>query len=140
MTIIAIPLALICTLALMIGGYVAYHYVNSDILSAEKAIREIKRNNDAHQALTLKLNAERLTRERSLAWQVYDACVENENQDETYARLFRKFYKLTLQAPPSPQRAEVLQALQDTIDAREPPGEPDCAQPSFPRPSNEATP
>lgn len=140
MVVIAIPLATMCVLSLSIGGLVAYHYTHESIQSNERAIHDAQVAIENTKNLALALNGERRTRERALAWQVYDECVENENQDAANASLFRKVYRLVATGPPSPAREDLLQALQQTIDAREPPGEQDCAQPSFPRPTGEANP
>ena len=134
MVIIAIPLATICTLALLTGGLLAYHYTHQDIRSNKQAIADSVAAITAVKNLTLTLNTVRRQSERALAWQVYDECVENENQDAANATLFRKVYRLVAQGPPNPARNDLLQTLQETIDAREPPGEKDCQAPPFPRP------
>ena len=140
MTIIAIPLATICLFALLITGAVAYHYTHAAIASNEGAINDSQDAIAATRNLALALNAVRRSSERALAWQVYDECVENEAQDAANATLFRKVYRLVSEGPPSRARNDLLETLQETIDAREPPDEKPCQQPVFPRPRSVVSP
>lgn len=140
MALIAIPLATICVLALLIGGVVAYHYIDNSIDANSAAVKEAKAASSQAKDLARSLNAERRTRERTLAWQVYDECVENENQDASNVLTFRKIRALLQEGEPSPATQALIDTLTDTINSREPPGEPDCAEPSFPRPTGEAQP
>lgn len=129
-----IPLALICVLALIIGGTVEFARTNDAIKDARAATARTR-------ALTLVLNAQRAFQTRSNAWAIYDACVENENQDQVTADLLRKFRRQIKSVPPPPDDprarkalADSLDAIQVWLDAREPPGESDCQIPPFPRP------
>lgn len=133
-TVVAVPFALIVLLAVIGAGLVAWHYTQADIRDNRAAVAEAEAANAATRRLALDLNAERRTRERALAWQVFDECVENENQDAVNAGLFRKVYALVAQGPPTQARDTLLDGLQQAIDAREPPGEKDCVAPAFPRP------
>lgn len=140
MALIAIPLATICVLALLIGGAVAFHYIDNSIDANSVAIKEAEEASNQAKLLARSLNAERRTRERTLAWQVYDECVQNENQDASNVLTFRKVRALLQQGKLTPASQALIDTLTDTINSREPPGEPDCTRPSFPRPSGEAQP
>lgn len=137
MAVIAVPLATITSLILLVGGAIAVNELRNRteenkqaIEAAEDAAREAKR-------LAVVLNLERRNRENALAWQVYDECVENENQDAANDAFFRSVRTLLMQGTSTPAIKEFLSKLNETIDAREPPNEKDCAEPTRPRPSNE---
>lgn len=134
MAIIAVPLA---TLTLLVGA-VALLLVGSSLrhqnIENKQAISEAKAASRSAALLALRLDEERLKRERDLAWQVYDECVENENQDAANVALFRKVRALVKLGSATPQRDALVDSLTDTITAREPPGEKDCQAPKGGRP------
>ena len=132
--IIAIPLALICLLGLLVVGGVALTYTQNAISDNEAAIREARAATQRTRDLAVAMNADRKVNEHRLGWAVYDECIENENQDAALAKLLRKVRDLTAQGEPSAARTALLQSIQETIDAREPPGEKDCTIPPYPRP------
>ena len=132
--VIAVPVVALMTFVLVIGGAFAVNELrdrtqeNAEAIDqAQAAAREAKR-------LAEQLNIERTNRENALAWQVYDECVENENQDATNAALFRQVRTLVAQGPPTAARDALLEGLSEAIDAREPEGEMDCTVPLRPRP------
>ena len=134
MAVIAVPLATITALILIVGGAFAINELRSKTEENKDAIEAAEAAASQAKQLAVELNLERTNRENALAWQVYDECVENENQDAANAVLFRKVLTLVAQGPPNPARDDLIQTLNETIDAREPPGEMDCAIPIRPRP------
>lgn len=132
--VVAIPMALICMFALLVGFGIAFTNVHQAVDNAREADRKTR-------LLALQLNADRARQNAINSWDIYDQCVENENQDQVTADLLRKIRRQTLAAPPAPDerlreaRREALDAIQTWLDAREPPGEPDCQIPPFPRPN-----
>lgn len=134
MALIAVPLAFI-TLGVALVT-LAWTYNNSKHRARESAAIARQAKEAANQAalLAIKLDEERLRRDNELAWQVYDECVENENQDEANTALYRKVRAVVAEGPPTDKRDALLQSLSDTISAREPPGEKDCQLPKGKRP------
>jgi len=134
MAVIAVPLATITALILLVGGAFAVDGLRQRTTKNKEAIaRSVEVAKDAKK-LAAELNRERIDRENALAWQVYDECVENENQDATNSALFRQVRDLVKQGPQSPASAALLEGLSEAIDAREPEGEMDCVLPLRPRP------
>lgn len=130
--LVAIPMALICFLSLFIGGTIAF-------VSARNAAHDAQDASKRTRQLTLVLNAQRAIQTRTNAWAIYDACVENENQDAVTADLLRKFRKQISQAMATTAagrsaREASIEAIQTWLDAREPPDEKNCTIPPFPRP------
>lgn len=136
MAVIAMPLAVFTTLILLAAGGFAVNELRDRANDNRKAIK--RTNEVAAQAaeLAIQLNLERANRENALAWQVYDQCVVNENQDASLVALLRATKKLSAGAEPSAALDAFNDALQETIDAREPVDEPDCDVPLRPRPTN----
>lgn len=128
-TIIAAPLALITLAALLVGGILVYHELREKARTNASAIRAA--DDAAKQAalLAIRLEEQGAATDRALAQRVYDECVENENQDAANVALFRKVRAVVEQGPPSQARDELIQALRETEDAREPPDESDCPLP-----------
>lgn len=134
MAIIAVPLATITLLVGITALTLVSLSLRGQTIENKQAIREAKAASRSAALLAIRLDEERLKRERALAWQVYDECVENENQDATSVALFRKVRDLIKLGPPAPERDALIDALTDTITAREPPGEKDCEPPKGVRP------
>lgn len=127
--VIAIPLATIVAAALLIGLFWGRHQLNNQIKSNRGAIA-------ATRQLANDLNTERKDREvaiakavRQIARASFNECVENEAQDAANAALFRKVRVLVLQGPQTEARDVLLDAITDTINAREPSDEKPCKLP-----------
>jgi hypothetical protein len=135
MAIIAVPLA---TITLLVGA-LALVLVSSSLrhqnIVNKDAISEAKAASRSAAQLALRLDEERVRRDNALAWQVYDNCVENENQDAANVALFKKVRALVKLGPATPERDALVDSLTDTILAREPPGEKDCQPPKGVRPA-----
>lgn len=132
----AIPLATMVLIVGLIGASLIYHELrdrandNRELIRQnEQAIKEAQDAARASRMLALRLDDERVARTEALERQVYEECVQNENQDETNAALYRKVKAATMAAPPTPERQELIEALDEAIDSREPPGEVDCKPP-----------
>jgi hypothetical protein len=137
MAVIAVPLATITALILIVAGGFVVNELRDRTQQNKEAIEAAEDAALKAQRLAVALNLERRARENALAWQVYDECVENENQDAANTELFRKVRTVVAQGPPTAARDALLDTLNETIDAREPPGEKDCVEPPRPRPGNE---
>jgi hypothetical protein len=127
--VIAIPLATIAAAGLLIGLFYVRHQLKDQIRTNQTAIMRVN-------ILTRELNEERKSRERdigeavrSIARASFKECVENEAQDAANAALFRKVRALVAQGSPSAARDTLLDAITDTINAREPRGEKPCVLP-----------
>lgn len=126
---IAIPMATIVVFVLLVGGFYVRHQLNDQIRTNKASVMRV-------DALTRELNNERKSREsdigvavRQIAQASFKECVENEAQDAANAALFRKVRTLVSQGPSTPARDELLNAITDTINAREPPNEKPCVLP-----------
>lgn len=127
--IIAVPLALITFAALLVGGFFVYHELRGRTQQNRAAIKTAQDAANAAAALAIRLDEQQIASQQALEERVYAECVENENQDAAYVALFRKVRAVVAQGEPSAARDALLTALQETEDAREPPGEKDCALP-----------
>lgn len=126
---LAVPLALITVAALLIGGVVAVGELRGKAQANKEAT---ERATDAAQQaalLAIRLDEERLKREVAIAKEVYQNCIENENQDEVNTSVYRTVRKLLEDGQPSSQSQQVIDALSDAIAAREPDDEMDCVPP-----------
>lgn len=131
MTVIAIPLALITTFALVIGFLFFRGQINGQIGQNREAILRADEAIAAHKKLTAELNAQSARFDRKIAIAVFNECVQNEAQDNV---LVNQVLRPTIQGlEHSQNQTPELQAfvanLRQAILAREPPGEKDCKLP-----------
>ena len=133
----SIPLALLVLFVVILGGAFTVSELRERTQDNKQAIRQASDAAQSAGLLALRLDEQRDAASNALAWQVYDQCVENENQDAANVALFRKVRAVVAQGPANQARDELIVSLSKTIDAREPPGEMDCATPSRPRPTEE---
>lgn len=120
--IVAIPLATIVVVALGIA-FLAYRDVTNDrIVDNQEAIERL-------DVLTVELTRERRDREAAISRAVYDVCLANERQDAILVEQLRGAKRRALLAPPSALRREIIEDLEQGIDALEPPGELECRIP-----------
>lgn len=140
MTVTSIPLALITTAVLIAGGAFAVHQLRERTEANKDAIAQAKEAAQSAAVLALRLDEQRDETANALAWQVYDQCVENENQDESNTALYRKVRTVVAQGPPTAARDALIEQLNESIDAREPEGEMDCPTPERPRPAKAGQP
>jgi hypothetical protein len=133
MTVIAIPLALITTLALTVGFLFFEGKLNGQIHQNREAILRADEAIAAHKKLTAQLNNQARLFDRKIAQAVFDECVQNEAQDNV---LVNQVLRPTIQGlrqadaqNPSPDLERYIQTLTQAILAREPPDEKDCQLP-----------
>lgn len=129
MALIAIPLAVMTLLVGVIGVALVAVQLNDRADETEKAATDARNAAKRATLLTIRLDEEQRERERAIARQAYDNCVENENQDAANVALFRKTKALIAQGPPGRARDELIDALDETSNAREPKGEANCQLP-----------
>jgi len=130
MVVIAIPLALITTCALVAGALVFKGQLDGQVKRNRDAIARADLAIKANKELARKLEVARRINDIAISKAVFHECVENEAQDAANAALFRKVRTLVSQGPVTPARQQLLDAITDTINAREPPNEKPCRLPS----------
>ena len=136
MAVIAVPLAAFTALILLGGGAFAVAELRDRTQDNKDAIARITDLTKQNEDLTVGLNIERANRENALAWQVYDQCIAGENLDANFVDVLGRALALSKVSPPSPQRTQWEEAIQEAIDAREPEGEVDCIVPLRARPGS----
>ena len=129
MVVIAIPLALITMFALVAGALVFKGQLDGQVKRNRNAIARADLAIKANKDLARRLEVARRINDLAIGKAVFHECVENEAQDAANAALFRKVRSLISQGPPSPARQQLLDAITDTITAREPPNEKACQLP-----------
>jgi len=130
MVVIAIPLALITTFALVAGALVFKGQLDGQVKRNRDAIARADLAIHTNRDLARKLEVARRINDIAISKAVFHECVENEAQDAANAALFRKVRTLVSQGPVTPARQQLLDAITDTINAREPPNEKPCRLPS----------
>lgn len=133
MVVIAIPLALITTMALVVGALFVEGQINGQIKQNSEAIARADSAIRANKSLSRRINNERKARDAAIARAVFHECVENELQDNV---LVNQVLRPTIaglknaQAQnPTPALRRYIANLSLAILAREPPGEKDCVLP-----------
>jgi hypothetical protein len=137
MAVIAVPLATITALILIVAGGFVVNELRDRTQQNKQAIAAAQDAALKAKRLAVALNLERRARENALAWQVYDECVENENQDAAFENFLLGVKAALRQNEATPTTTQLLDSIQETLDAREPPDEMDCVLPTRPRPGNE---
>lgn len=131
--VIAIPLALITTLALVAGFFVFKGQLDGQVKRNREAIQRADEAIVANKELARQVSKESKARASAIAQAVFHECVENELQDNV---LVNQVLRPTIQGlkdaqarNPSPDLRAYIESLSQAVLAREPPDEKDCVLP-----------
>lgn len=131
MSIIAIPLAVLTTVALVAGFLVFRGQINEQVRQNVKAIDAADQAIIANKRLTRRINNERKQRDAAIAQAVFHECVENELQDSVLVNQVLRPTIQSLKRSPNqtPELRRFIANLSLAILAREPANEKDCQLP-----------